>query len=277
MDIDMSQPLVFPCEGIFLAGTLHPADGRTAVLMVSGGRQTRHGSHRGFVALAEGLARAGYPVLRFDRRGVGDSDGDDPGFRASGPDIAAARAALRATCPHVRSIIGWGLCDGATALVLHSAGFDGLILANPWTQDAEVGDPLPQPSAIKANYAEKLVSPAAWRRLLSGAVNLKGLVSGLAKLLQPQRITRTGAAVLGGLRSYPGKALVLLADRDGTAQAFAAMLRSSPRSRLQPDFEVETIAGATHTFPGELAETRMIAACTGWLCRLDTQPVAEAD
>lgn len=273
----MSQQLVFPCEGNFLAGTLHPADGRTAVLMVSGGRQTRHGSHRGFVTLAEGLAKAGYPVLRFDRRGVGDSDGDDPGFRASGPDIAAARTALLDACPHVRSVIGWGLCDGATALALHPENFDGLILANPWTQDAEVGDILPQPAAIKANYAEKLVSPSAWRRLLSGAVNLKALVNGLAKLVEPQRMTKTGAAVLDGLRRYPGKTLVLLAERDGTAQAFAAILKSSARSHTDREFEVETIAGATHTFPGESAETGMIAACTGWLNRLDTQPVAEAD
>ena len=273
----MSQPIVFPCEGHFLAGTLHPADGRTAVLIVSGGRQTRHGSHRGFVALAEGLAKAGYPVLRFDRRGVGDSDGDDPGFRASGPDIAAGRAALRDACPHVRNIVGWGLCDGAATLALHPTGFDGLILANPWTQDAEVGDTLPQPSAIKANYAEKLVSPAAWRRLLSGAVNLKALIKGLAKLVEPQRMTKTGAAMLDGLRRHPGKTLVLLAERDGTAQAFAAMLKSSAHSLSHPEFDVEIIAGATHTFPGELAETRMIAACTGWLNRLDTQPVAEAD
>ena len=90
-------------------------------------------------------------------------------------------------------------------------------------------------------------------------------------------MTKTGTAVLGGLRSYPGKTLILLAERDGTAQAFAAMLQSSVRSHPNPEFEVETIAGATHTFPGESAEARMIAACTGWLNRLDTQPVAEAD
>lgn len=273
----MSQPLVFRCDDDFLAGTLHPADGQTAVLIVSGGRQTRHGSHRGFVTLGDRLANAGYPVLRFDRRGVGDSEGDDRGFRASGPDIGAALTAFREACPRARKFIGWGLCDGVTALALHASGFDGLILANPWTQDAEVGDALPQLSAIKANYAEKLVSPAAWRRLLSGAVNLKALVSGLARLVEPQRTSETAEAIRTNLQCYQGKILILLAERDGTAQAFTALLKSPLFAALSPKLEVEVIRGATHTFPGNLVETQMIDRCIAWLDRLDIPTAPEAD
>ena len=47
----------------------------------------------------QGAGRQGYPCFRFDRRGVGDSEGEDPGFRGSGPDLAAAGAASARECP----------------------------------------------------------------------------------------------------------------------------------------------------------------------------------
>lgn len=47
----------------------------TGVVIIVGGPQYRAGSHRQFVLLARALATAGYPVLRFDYSGMGDSDG----------------------------------------------------------------------------------------------------------------------------------------------------------------------------------------------------------
>ena len=49
------------------------------VLVIVGGPQYRVGSHRQFVLLARYLAASGYPVLRFDVRGMGDSSGQFPG------------------------------------------------------------------------------------------------------------------------------------------------------------------------------------------------------
>ena len=187
----MRRPLTFDCGGATLAGLLHPAAGGTGIVIVTGGVQTRAGSHRGFVDLADRLAAAGFPVLRFDRRGVGDSDGENSGFRDSAPDIAAAITALRRACPGIRRVIGWGLCDGASALALHGAalGLDGLILANPWTRDADDaihlttprcrGGPLPRPP----HAPERMATPGAWRaRLQEGGARSP-----------PPRATRTGS------------------------------------------------------------------------------------
>ena len=66
----------FACEGDTLVGTLDgPAEGAaasTGLLLVTGGNETRAGAFSGQARLAVRLAAAGYPVWRFDRRGVGD-------------------------------------------------------------------------------------------------------------------------------------------------------------------------------------------------------------
>ena len=62
----------------------------TGVVIVVGGAQYRVGSHRQFVQMARLLAAAGYPVLRFDFPGMGDSPGAPVAFEDSAPHIAAA-------------------------------------------------------------------------------------------------------------------------------------------------------------------------------------------
>ena len=91
----MRRLLTFPCEGAELAASLDDAGGATGLLMVTGGSQTRIGSHRMYERLAKTLAENGFPCFRYDRRGVGDSAGEDPGFKGSGPDLKAAAAAFR--------------------------------------------------------------------------------------------------------------------------------------------------------------------------------------
>ena len=77
-----------------------------------GGPQYRVGSHRQFVLLARDLAADGFPVFRFDYRGMGDSEGEFRGFEHVEDDIAAAVEAFRSASPGLREIVLWGLCDG---------------------------------------------------------------------------------------------------------------------------------------------------------------------
>ena len=102
----MRRLISFECEGHALGASLDAGDGAAGLVMVTGGTQTRIGSHRMYERLAAALAERGISCLRFDRRGVGDSGGEDPGFRGSGPDIAAAAAALRRECPTLRRLHG---------------------------------------------------------------------------------------------------------------------------------------------------------------------------
>jgi exosortase A-associated hydrolase 1 len=217
----MRRLLSVDCEGAALGATLDPALGVTGVLMVTGGTQTRIGSHRMYERLAKRLTEAGFPSLRFDRRGVGDSEGEDPDWRGSGPDIAAAAAALRREATGVQHIVGFGLCDGASALAFHgaAAGVDALILLNPWLVEAQPG--APPPAAVKQHYRRQLASAEGWKKLLSGSASYRKLFKGLGSILAkpPSSLGEEVAAALDrdGLPTE-----MILASRDGTAIAAEA-------------------------------------------------------
>ena len=234
----MRRPITFDCAGAALVGSLDEADDAHGLLIVGGGSDVRWGSHRLFARLAQALAARGYPVFRFDRRGVGDSDGEDAGYTASGPDIAAALAEFRRLCPRVDRVTGFGLCDGATALALFAPQLDGLILANPWL--TEPSDDLPPAAAIRHRYRARLTSASAWRRALTGRIDYAKAARGLA------RIGRREAGALGQrvAEAFIGKpATAIIATGDATAIAALPFLED----RL-PITRIET---ASHSFAGE--------------------------
>jgi len=217
----MRRLIEFPCAGERLLATLDEAPGQTGLLIVSGGNEVRSGAHRGMALLAARLAAAGVPVFRFDRRGVGDSSGENRGFLSAAHDIAAAAATFTAETG-VHRLVAFGNCDAATALTLfgHCAGIDRLILANPWV--IEDDDALPPAAAIRARYANKLQSPREWLRLATGGVNLRKLASGLRKISQasPPREDTLAARLIGALEGWGARATILLAAGDATAIAF---------------------------------------------------------
>lgn len=229
--------VTFSCEGAILAGTIDVAQGKSGLLIVSGGNELRSGAFSGMAELAARVARAGYPVFRFDRRGVGDSEGDNGGFRQSGQDIAAAVRCFLTVAPQVERVIAFGNCDGATALALtFGAGCHGLVLANPWTMEGE-GDAPPPPAAIRARYAEKLRNPRELLRLLRGQVSLAKIARGVVHALRPSPPPSSLAEELRlGLTQFAGPVRILLAARDRTAQAFAAAWdKADPRIAICPE------------------------------------------
>ncbi len=217
------------------------------MLIVSGGNEIRCGAHRGMARLAATLASAGVPVLRFDRRGIGDSTGDNSGFEGSADDISAAAAALRAS--GVDRIVGFGNCDAASALALFhdTAGIDALVLSNPWTGGS--ADALPQAAAIRARYAERLRDPREWVRMLRGGVDFPKLISGLAKVARtPSEVDGLPLRMAAALRRSGVPGTILLAALDNTAIAFAdAWAKTSER----PTVAIETLQSASHSYAGE--------------------------
>ncbi|HKX77183.1 MAG TPA: hydrolase 1, exosortase A system-associated [Novosphingobium sp.] len=233
--------LAFPCEGASLMGTLDDAAGTTGLLIVTGGNEIRAGAWNGQAQFAARIATEGFPVFRFDRRGVGDSEGENRAFRSSTPDIAAALNAFRRECPHATRIVGMGNCDAAAALMLSGgAGFDALVLSNPWT--IENDDTPPPPEALRDHYRRRLADQAAIRRLLSGKVSPRRLIASLRDALRPAPPPSTLAQdIARGLVDFGRPATILLAERDRTAQAFLCTWdKSDPRVRTCP--------GATHSF-----------------------------
>ena len=222
-----------------------PEDARLGWLFVTGGSQTRVGPHRFYERLAAHLAEAGQAVIRFDRRGVGDSSGRDTGYLDSGPETAAAFAALKEHFPNLSSIFGFGLCDGASAIALVAPRLAGAVLANPWV--VEPVDELPPAAAIRGHYRQRLRDPRAWARLLRGDVDFGRLWRGLQRSggRDDDSLARR---VVGRL---PPNSYIVLAEGDGTAQAFSAAWRGFKGQK--PAAEILSIPTASHSFADPLA------------------------
>ena len=232
--------VAFEVLGDGCAGTLDEATGKTGLLIVSGGSETRAGAFGGQARLAARIAAAGYPVFRFDRRGVGDSEGANRSYRDSGEDIAAALATFRREAPAMQRVVAFGNCDGASAIVLHrNVTFDAQVLANPWVfQDC--ASPDMAPAEVRERYASRLKDPRQWLRLLRGEVSLAKLLRGLRRAAA----SRPANPLADGIAGFSGPTRILVARRDRTGRAFMESWdRSDPRLRVH-----ET---ADHGFSGD--------------------------
>jgi exosortase A-associated hydrolase 1 len=233
--------LTFLCEGSALVGTIDEAAGSTGLLLVSGGNELRSGAWAGQAQFAARIAAQGFPVFRFDRRGVGDSEGPNGEFLTAGPDIAAAMAAFRTAAPQLTRIVALGNCDAASALMLsHGAGCDVLVLSNPWT--IEGSDDAPPPEVLRDHYKRRLLSAEALKRLLTGQIRIGKLVRSLIAAARPAPApTSLAQDMARGIAGFAGPLTFLIAERDRTGIAFlAAWDKADPRLRR--------CAGASHSY-----------------------------
>lgn len=233
----------------------HPAP--VAVLFLVGGPQYRAGSHRQFTLLARALATQGIASFRFDYAGMGDSEGERASFDATGADIESALVALKVKAPATSGVVLWGLCDAASAAMIHAHSLPdvaGLVLANPWVHGGEYS-----PRFRLSHYYRPLLKEAgAWKRLLSGKVDLRPALrdtfSALTRSASPDDGNQSRhfvEAMLAGMDQFRGTSLVLLSENDLTAREFQALSASDSRwqSVLEEDrVSIARIAEADHTF-----------------------------
>jgi len=227
------ETVVFPCEGETLVGILSKPEmpAQTGVVVIVGGPQYRAGSHRQFVLLSRALAAAGYAVLRFDYRGMGDSTGTSRSFEEVNVDVASAISALQTAVSGVRNIVLWGLCDGASAALLYCHATQdvrvrGLCLLNPWVRSAASL----AKTHVKHYYFQRLKQKEFWIKLLSGQVAgeaLRGLLRNI-KLSQSGHNAHPATAQLPfqdrmaqAWKLFDGNILLWLSGDDYTAREFA--------------------------------------------------------
>lgn len=247
-----------------------------AVLIAVGGPQYRVGSHRQFVQLARGLAQHGVSSLRFDYRGMGDSEGQLRNFEHVAKDLRAGIDTLARACSPARGIVVWGLCDAASAAMMYATADSrvvGLVAANPWARSAaSLGA-----ARVKHYYLARLVQREFWSKVFRGGFEWRRSIGALLdNLQQTRRYLIRGAGdrssfqsrMAHGLANFRGRVLLIISTHDITAMEFLQYAGSAPEWRGmlgQSRVSRCDIDGADHTFSRRLWSEQVQAVTVDWL------------
>jgi exosortase A-associated hydrolase 1 len=238
------------------------------VLILAGGGQYRIGSHRQFALLARHLSSSGIPVMRFDFRGVGDSEGQRRDFDQREDEVQSAVDYFCQSIPGMTGVVIWGLCDAASAALLYAYRDDritGLALLNPWARtDSGIAK-----TYLRHYYLARIFDRTLWRKIFRGHFNflragrsLLGLVISAFKKdskqeYSPELLGNGGSAaalpdrLFNAYRRFGGKVLLILSGEDLTAREFADLAASTEKWRSllrDPRTTRFDLREANHTF-----------------------------
>jgi len=269
--------LAFRCQDDWLYGilSLPQQTCQRGVLIVVGGPQYRAGSHRQFTLLARSLAQEGTAAMRFDYRGMGDSQGEMRDFEQVEDDLRAAIDAFMEAVPGMREVVLWGLCDAASAITMYAAKdarVRGLVLLNPWVRTphgiAKV--------TLKHYYRERLLDRGFWRKIVGGrfkaGASLKSMMALVRAAFSASGVPRTAQGLPdrmhASMRAFGGHVLVVVGGADLTGREFCDMAAATPKwKRLleSPHVSQRSIEKADHTFSRRVWRDQVAAWTCEWM------------
>ena len=264
MDIQ-EHAFSFSCQGSWLYGISSLPGEATSrgVLIVVGGPQYRVGSHRQFTLLARDLAAHGVPVMRFDYRGMGDSEGDSRNFEEIKDDLYCAIDQFFEKVQSMKELVIWGLCDAASAALFYAyqdRRVTGLVLLNPWVRtDEGIAK-----ARLKHYYLDRFFEPEFWSKILGWNFNIIKSVQSFfrnvstALLSRNEKISNDSCSsgllpvrMMDGLRRFEGKVLFITSGDDITAREFTDLVKTSPEWQKLlklSNVKYSNIPEADHTF-----------------------------
>jgi uncharacterized protein len=236
------------------------------VVIVVGGPQYRVGSHRQFTLLARHLAAQGVPVMRFDYRGMGDSEGDTRTFESVDDDLRCAIDKFIAEVPQLKEIVLWGLCDAASAAIFYAhqdLRVAGLVLLNPWVRTEEGL----AKATLKHYYFARFFERDLWQKILRGHFDYAAAIKSAMALISNAFLSKKNDVSDGssavhqvmslpdrmyhGLNQFKGRTLIIISGNDLTGKEFSDLINSSKKwQKLIGASHVHRhdLAGANHTF-----------------------------
>lgn len=293
----------FYAHGGRLFGILaRPAAGgtrRPAIILASAGAVHRIGSNRLYVTVARAWAERGFPVLRLDIGGIGDSppfpgmaENETYSARAVA-DIGEAAAALRRGCG-TSGIVVAGLCSGAHA-AFHAAltlqGLVGVIMMNPivfyWKPSDALDVSAWMTQGEVQRYQKRLTSVDSWKRVLQGKVDVvvalktvslwirdrvaarsQGLRRAVDRLVPSQRIREDAGQDLARICAQGTDVALVFSQGDpGLYHLRLHHAGDLQRLRDRPNFALYEIPWTGHTFTNIRAQQMVVEMLTAHLER----------
>ena len=268
----MEKAVQFSVNGKKLFGIVHLPEIKnlpdTIILMVTGGPQTRVGSHRLYVQLARFLSENGIASFRFDYEGTGDSEGEWVGYRYAGDSIQSAIDYIHSNFPEIKKIIIWALCDGATSSLVFAAknpeNIHALILCNPYLFHTEGK----AKTILKYYYGQRFFEMVFWKKLFSGKFDFKKSIRSFVDTAQESRGNGPQVDhsfdksffgleyeipledVISAILNIKHKVTYLLSTNDLAAKQFEELLKSKKVKKVlkKQNTYLRYIKNADHTF-----------------------------
>jgi exosortase A-associated hydrolase 1 len=258
------RALRFFCNGSSLIGVVDIPERPLprGVLLLADSAQYRVGGHRQFTLLSRVLATRGIPVMRFDRRGMGDSEGEPRPFDSIDDDIRASMKEFFIQVPEMKEIVIVGLGDAALSAALYAPVDDrvcGVAMLNPLPADGDGNSS----AALRHHYLARLGEVAFWKRVASGKIDLPAHAAALRHNLRQVATERRGALarrIASSLTGAQGRVLLVLGGNDEAAQRFSQLL-----ARHQARFRCVDVAKADHAFASSAWRDEVASACANWI------------
>ncbi|MEA3399801.1 MAG: alpha/beta fold hydrolase [Armatimonadota bacterium] len=278
--------LFFTSHGQRVLGVLHEPQrpGRDgALVFLHGWAGYRIGPHQMFTKMARRATDRGFPCLRFDFRGRGDSEGDAEATTLS-TMIEDAQAAVGMVCEEVgverAALIGD--CSGSEVAI--GAGplderIDSLVL---WSAPIVAGDRAEADRAkrrsIYATYVAKLFRRETWSKLFAGRLQPRMILRALTR--GGKGAGEEGAESDREIDWYDrfvrleGEVLFIYGGNDPTAPSALEHYEELSR-RAGRAFNSHVVEGANHAFYSLGWEDEVIEVSLRWLA--ERYPTAGGD
>ncbi len=286
-------PIVFECEGSELIGMMHvpeTIETRGVIAIVAGGPQYRGGVGRLQVQLARQLAAAGTPILRFDYRGLGDSEGQFRGFQDVEGDFRAAVDAFFTAVPDMKEVVLWGGCDAAAAIMINAWKYPevtGIMVGNPWVHTEDTGNAV----TVKHHYAKRIKEKEFWLKVLRGQFNPLPALATVGRTLRSRLRQKLAAKAIKpaaddapvtddrsrpfvarmriGMSQFRGDVLLLMSGRSLVSKEFDELVASNAawqRAMATPrHIARHDMPEADQTYSSVASRREVIAVAQQWL------------
>lgn len=302
------EAIVFPNrDGLKLFGILHRPTGvperEVGIIFLSPGVKSRVAPHRLYVKMTESLLRQGYPVLRFDFFGLGDSEGELPEKELVDlyATVQDGRYIDDTLCAMdwmeerlgLRKFVLAGLCGGALTGLFAAAkdrraqGVLGLglpVALDGRTADASELMTEGQLRVIGHTYLQKLFRLDAWIRFLTFKTDYRMLWRAVSRRIRgPSVLQKPAATITPGSNLNPmftaafseflsndGALMLVFSGADRLAWEFEEKFARPHAKRIQSlrdRCEVHTVHNANHILSSPEWRREAQGVADAWLAR----------